>query len=327
MTDDVDKYRLDDHDNERIFRTWIVPDRLAHLPRQQQPTVVFLIGQQGAGKTRVGDQVADQLKGRGGFATIDSDLYKPYHPQYAQLLAEDDTMMAAYTGPDGTRWMAKVQEYVREHRLDAIVHETVQNPPYLVDAMRAYRDAGYRVEAHAMGVPRALSQQGILHRYHQQVRTRGHGRLTVPAKADASYAGILEGADAIDKHHLADLVAVYRRGEATPRYLNTLDDNGQWSKPPALRTAIETERSRTLSSHELAEFQRTQTQLRGEMGDAWRSDLDQVDQLASEVTPQDKNDPSFPLPPSEAARRRPDHMPGTLGRPLRPQRDPRGREL
>ena len=192
-------------------------------------------------------------------------------------------MMAAYTGPDGTRWMAKVQEYVREHRLDAIVHETVQNPPYLADAMRAYRDAGYRGEAQVMGVPRALSQQGILHRYHEQVRTRGHGRLTVPVKADASYTGILEGADAIDKHHLVDLVAVYRRGEATPRYLNTRDDNGQWSKPPALRTAIETERSRALSGHELAEFQRTQTRLRGEMEDAWRSDLDQVDQLAREV--------------------------------------------
>ena len=281
MADEVDKYRLDDSDNERIFRTKIVPDLLEDLPQQERPTVVFLIGQQGAGKTRVGRQVADRLEVRGGFATIDSDLYKPYHPQYARLLAEDDTMMAAYTGPDGTTWMAKVQAYVREHRHDAIVHETLQNPPYLVDAMRAYREAGYRVEAQVMGVPRALSQQGILHRYHEQVRARGHGRLTVPAKADASYAGILEGADAIDQHRLADLVAVYRRGEATPRYLNSLDGNGEWESTPGLRAVIQTERSRPLSSHELEEFQHTQTRLRSEMGSGWRAELDHVDETGT----------------------------------------------
>lgn len=45
------------------------------------PTVVFLVGQPGAGKSRVTELVATQLNRHGGSVGVDSDLYKP-HPAY-----------------------------------------------------------------------------------------------------------------------------------------------------------------------------------------------------------------------------------------------------
>jgi hypothetical protein len=86
----------------------------------------------------------------------------------------------------GNAGTTKAQEYAREHRLNVLIQETAQNPPYLAAVAADYRDAGYRVEMAFLGVPEAMSRHGILQRYHEQVRDRGHGQLTVPAKRDAS---------------------------------------------------------------------------------------------------------------------------------------------
>ncbi|MET9987864.1 zeta toxin family protein [Streptomyces rochei] len=104
-------------ENERIFRERIVPDLLEGRASQETPTVVFLVGQPGAGKSRVTELVAAQLNRHGGFVDADSDLYKPYHPAYAARMAQDDTLMAAYTRADGRAWMAQAEQDVRDHGL------------------------------------------------------------------------------------------------------------------------------------------------------------------------------------------------------------------
>ena len=219
-------YLLPPHEGRRIFREKIVPHLLAGPGLQERPTVVFLVGQQGAGKSRVASMVADVLNKRGGFAELDSDLYKPYHPQYDQLMRRDDALMAAYIGPDSWAWLAQAHEYVRGHKINVLKPETAQDSRGAAAHLRAYRDAGFRIEVMALAVPAAMSNQGIISRYHEQVVDRGHGRLTVQANADRAYTGVLDLADAIDSGRLADETGVFRRGEATPRYSNALNTAG-----------------------------------------------------------------------------------------------------
>jgi UDP-N-acetylglucosamine kinase len=274
-------YQLSAADNERIFREDIVADLLSHQLPQHRPVAVVLVGQPGAGKSRVADVLGAALDEVGGYVEVDSDLYKPYHPAYPALMALDGGRdMALHTRADGRVWMAKVQEYVREHRLNALVHDTVQDPDHFAEALRTYRAAGFDVEVAVLGVPEALSRQGIVHRFYEQVRDRGAGRLTVPANAAASYVGILGGAQLVDEHHLADVVAVYRRGEADPRYRNELSETGQWAAPPGLRAAIETERARPLSAAEAEAFQATHAMLRAALGPEWATELDAIADLA-----------------------------------------------
>lgn len=277
----IERYTLPHEENERIFREDIVSMEFGDVVPQELPEAVFIVGQQGAGKTRLTDQFAGEFEQRGGFVNVDSDIYKQYHPAYEDLLCEDDRLMAAYTGPDGREWMTKAQDYAREHQLNVIVQETVQNPEYFAHLAQSYRDMGYRIVISVMGVPEALSRQGILHRYYQQVSDRGHGRLTVPEKAIASYQGIVNGAQLIDELRLADEVAVYRRGESEPRYRNELTADGQWRDAPRLHKAIETERSRPLSDQEIAQFHATQSYLRQVAGPEWDNELAAIESLAA----------------------------------------------
>ena len=215
-------------ENRRIFWDEIVPAELAHAVPQTLPTVVFLVGQQGAGKARISNQIAQRLDESGGYVDVDSDLYKPYHPSYQQFLVENDREMAHHTRPDGRRWMAQAEAYVRGDRIDgldgsgisALMQETAQDPAAVVDKLREYRDT-HRIEIAVLGVPQAMSLQGILHRYHEQVSERGHGRLTEQARRELSYNGILELAD-----KLAEPLQQTKRSAATQAA-------GQALTPPA----------------------------------------------------------------------------------------------
>ncbi|MGW6869491.1 zeta toxin family protein [Streptomyces sp. NPDC054901] len=220
---EVERYRLPEQSNRQIFRERIVPQLLEGRTTQQTPTVVFLIGQPGAGKSSVTDMLAVAMARHGGFADIDSDLYKPYHPSYDALMAQDDTLMAAYTRADGRAWMTQAEEYVRSHKLNAVIQETSQDAQAVQEKMVAYRQAGARVEALFMGVPKAMSDQGIVNRYFEQLADRGQGRLTVQSNADESYRGILDLADHLDDLATVSLAGIYRRGESAPRFSNVVD--------------------------------------------------------------------------------------------------------
>lgn len=135
--DDATRYQLPADENRAIFASGIVPDLLTGPMPQDPATAVFLPGQPGAGKTRVAQLVAEQLDARGGFADFDSDLYKPYHPQYAQFMAEDDRLMTVYTGLDGRAWMRQAQQFVRGEgplsggqKLNALVQEIAMDPEF-----------------------------------------------------------------------------------------------------------------------------------------------------------------------------------------------------
>jgi hypothetical protein len=282
MTDDgAARYKLPNEENRRIFWERIVPREFASRIPQETPTVVFLVGQPGAGKTRVGQRIGEVLDRRGGFIDVDSDLYKPYHPAYDDLMRQNDTVMAAYTRADGRSWMAQAHEYVREHKLNAIIQETSQDGEAVAATIRAYRAAGFQVEAMMMGVGEAMSRQGIVNRYHEQVKDRGSGRLTVQRNADESYRGIIDLAQLVDDGRLADRVGVFRRGEVEARYRNALDSNGQWEQPPELPAAIVRERNRPWTVRESAEFLQVQGKLHTEMGPEWSERLDYIDGLAA----------------------------------------------
>ncbi len=223
------------------------------------PVVVFLVAQPGSGKSRVTPDIGATFDD--GFVDVDSDRYKPFHPEYDRLMAEDDQSMALHTGAAGRRWAQMMHDHIREHRFNAVVQSTAGNPASVVKDMRRYHAAGYRIAAAFLGVPEAMSQQEILKRYYDQVQDRGGGRLTVPENARRSYVGVPALADRIDADRIVGEVAVFRRGEGEPGYHNQLDPNGEWERPPGLRAAIEVERNRPWTAHETTDFLTVQAQL------------------------------------------------------------------
>jgi UDP-N-acetylglucosamine kinase len=280
---DIDprRYLLSEADSRRIFRDQIVPEELAVAATQDNPVVVFVAGQPGAGKTQTTDDIKEQLDRRGGAVVVNSDYYKPYHPEYNRLLAEDDRTAAPYTSMDGRRWMAQAEEYLIAHRADTIIETTMRDPGDFIEPAKMFRDAGYRVEVAIMAVPEPLSRLGIVHRYHDQVQQLGHGRLTPRANHDASYRGVLDAAEVIDRERIVDVASVLRRGKEQVA-VNYLHADGQWHWPDrSISQAVTAERTRSWTPQETQAFTTTIAKLRAEMGPDWHRELGEIATMAA----------------------------------------------
>ncbi len=254
MTLDRARYALSEQENERIFRRRIVPQVLGGSGRRL-PAVVFVAGQTGAGKSALASLVTRALTRADGTGpvSLNLDIYKPYHPEYDRLLAEDDTTAGAYTSIDGHKWMEKAEAYVISHRLDAVMESAMRDPRDFEEPVARFRDAGYRVEVAVLAVHEACSRLGALERYLRQVAVTGAGRLIDRHIHDACYRGVFRSADGIDTSRVVHSVFALRR-DAYCVYSNHLDSAGQWVREPGTAAAIALERNRAWTRSETHRF-------------------------------------------------------------------------
>ncbi|WP_323004838.1 zeta toxin family protein [Denitromonas sp.] len=250
--DEANRYRLSPEQHERIFREDIVPELTAHLRGAERPAAVVLGGQPGAGKSAMQSAAEKEFKGRGGALAIVGDDLRAYHPEYRALLQQNDKTAAYYTDRDSGQWVEKLIAYAKDQRFNLVIEGTMRVPEKVAATLTDLRGAGYAVEARAIAVNERLSTLGIHQRYEKMVADRGHGRFTVPAAHEAAYRAMPSTLEMIERERQADRVAVYARG-GVQLYENTLQD-GQWSRAPGAREAVDAERARPWSSAERQDY-------------------------------------------------------------------------
>ncbi|MET7423397.1 zeta toxin family protein [Dactylosporangium sp. NPDC005555] len=292
--------QLPEEMNEEIFRGRIVPAFLTGPPARDNPVVVIVGGQTGAGKTEMTKMVRRALGGPGEYTNIDMDLYNPMHPGFTRWQAEDPATASAKVRPDGELWWTKAQRYAIEQRQNVVLESAMRDPSEFEDIAAAFRGGGYRVEVALAAVPSALSRLGVLSRYHDEVETSGQGRYVSPAGHDACYEGVLRGAAAVDAGGLADAAFAFRRSGAAV-YANHADADGTWRAPAGLAAAVEQERQRPWTDAERAAYQQAMARERARGGDEWRPELDAVDRLAAPLL---RDGTPGAGPPADTAQRR-----------------------
>ncbi|UGQ14990.1 zeta toxin family protein [Yinghuangia sp. ASG 101] len=285
-------YHLSPERNGQIFRNDIARELLDPLPRREHPQLLVCMAQPGAGKTMLATEFGRTLPGP--YAELDSDLFKPYHPDYDEIMRLDDREMARAIGPDGRAWMDQVLDYVREHKVDALYHAIAGSPEFEARNLQSFQDAGFGIHVRVLAAHEAQSRQGVVNRYNEQVRDSGHGRLSDPVRRDESYRGVVDTVELAQTRGLADRIDVVRRSDLiNPVYEITRGPDGEWQQEqPDARGAVERERARELPPVEATDFVQTQQALRTpekrieqEMGQAWHAELDTIDALAQEVLP------------------------------------------
>jgi KaiC/GvpD/RAD55 family RecA-like ATPase len=81
---------LDDAAIDRVYVDLVRPLLFEDLSASQAPELIMVGGQPGAGKTAATVQAVRDLKRHGGgVAYINGDELRPFHPQYAALVAAD----------------------------------------------------------------------------------------------------------------------------------------------------------------------------------------------------------------------------------------------
>ena len=246
--------RLSKEKLEEFYVRRIQPGLAKHgrgRPPWRQPTVLFILGQPGAGKTTMQAAAMDRLGMKKAYV-LDHDELLEKHPEYAGAALDDDYSATVGHAEDAAQWRGRALHDVQERRMDVVVPYPIGN----LELMRSFQEKGYRVEVAFAAVHESQSQLGIMERFNDSRQEVGYGRWIDAAQHDQLYRDMLETADAIEAEGAADAVHVYRRGEAEPVFTNE-QKNGVWRHQlGSSRWAIETEANRPWTDREVNHFVR-----------------------------------------------------------------------
>ncbi|MHA4818779.1 zeta toxin family protein [Streptomyces aculeolatus] len=279
----VDYHRLSTDEHAFIFNELIVPMYLGSVTPHDQPVVLYVMGPQGAGKTRTARTLRRVLRARRP-THIAGGMFKGVHPDYRQLLEEEPRTASVRIRRDYRAWQEKAEAYVRERRGDQLIEIAPDGVAHFLDGARRNYAAGCRVELIVLGVRAADSRLGIAARCAEVARMGGTPRFTSTAAHEVSFqilADVVRAAE--DEPDIVSSVSVIRR-DLIAVYRNERTTGGAWAQPPQGGHAVEVEQRRPYAPAEAAQFLATLRQVHGELPQ-YRPDLVEIAALAWPLMP------------------------------------------
>lgn len=160
-------------------------EREARALPAEQPTVVLVGGQPGAGKSAAAAQVRKDLKSSNGYVHVDADRMRERLP-----LPRGSHPTSEETQNDARRLVQILRTHAIDQRLN-IIEEGTYRDANAVQKFVSDRNAdGYKVEMMAVATPREESLLGVYQRYETQHLLDAPNPRFVPEKYhDEAYAG------------------------------------------------------------------------------------------------------------------------------------------
>jgi len=253
MADEAANGRLSDAQNERIFRTEILPDYLPDgIRAADHPALIVLGGQPGSGKTALLIASQIELEQTGNAIRIVGDDLRSYHPGFVAHQSADPVAASRFTQGDAGIWTEKLLAAATARRVHVVFETTMRTPGNVERIMTAGRSAGYRVEARALAVSPRVSWQGCHYRFEELHHAGAAARIPPRAVHDAAITGLAESLKRIERRKLADRVVIQSAdGEAV--YDNQLT-NGRWRSATTAPQVLDETRNRPLSREEVDRF-------------------------------------------------------------------------
>lgn len=253
-------YQLDEDTLERIFIQEIVPvvQQGVTQPPDTRPMLVVLAGQPGSGKSVLRPSIEASFAVQGGALGVSGDEFRPFHPNYHELIGTDDLVMSQGTKQAASWWTNRALSWAVGERLNTVWEDTLWTTQRNVGRLTEAQTAGYHTTVVAMAVPIVRSRLGILGRYVGQREQIGTGRWTTGRAVDtAPFDRIAESLQVLEDNGVADRIAVATREAVVTEQTRSAD--GTWPQGSPTEALIEA-RSVPLSF-------RDRTELRTHLGD------------------------------------------------------------
>ncbi|TCQ73818.1 zeta toxin [Ochrobactrum sp. BH3] len=252
-TDKIVAAQLSAEENENIFRNFVIR---RELPRNSEPldnpVIIMVGGQPGAGKTSLVTSGFSELSLRGATVQIVGDNLRSYHPRFEAFQMSDPALSSQLTHHDASRWTDKLLVEAASQRLNIVFENTMRSPEAASFLAQQFHVAGYRVESRVVAVNERESWQGCRNRYEQMYSEGNAARLPPKEHHDNAVIGLVETIRHLEVEKLVDAVQVrLRNGQAV--FDNQLVD-GVWLKPEGAATALTDERNRVRTRSELEAF-------------------------------------------------------------------------
>ncbi|MGO2519976.1 MAG: zeta toxin family protein [Microbacterium sp.] len=237
-----------------IFDRKIAPTLTAGGAAELHPAIVFVGAQPGAGKSRAIAAVRDEHTGA---TPVIGDDFRAFHPDYRALMRTEPLAMPHVTAQASGAWVGMAADYLRGERRSVILETTMRQLPVVETTAAAFRAQGYRVEAHVLAVPGAVSALGTVSRYLGEAAGNDQNRWTPSAAHEAAYEAMPVTVEQLVARGLIDRVTVTTRAQAV-LYDRAVTGDTAVTVSVEARRAVEAGRSpAVMTSREGREWVRT----------------------------------------------------------------------
>lgn len=137
-------------------------ERQSKTAPQEQPTIVLVGGQPGAGKSAMAAMVRTELAMQGGYVHVDADRMRE------RIRVGDSKPTSEQTQADAGRLVAALRDQAARGRRNIIEEGTFRNPDGAGKFVQGLQERGYKVELLAVATPREESLLGIYQRHELQ---------------------------------------------------------------------------------------------------------------------------------------------------------------
>lgn len=234
---DPHEYELSPLERDRVFDTVIFQLELQDLREAQHPTLRYIGGQPGAGKSALQQRILSRLDEAEGFDTsveINNDKYRVHHPRYQELRERDDQTASFYTNQDCNYWIERALQVAFERRPHVLLESSLRRGDEVTATTTRARNHGFATVLNVVVAHEYDSRLGIAGRYLGDLASGSpHARYVISEVHDESYRQLPDAlaqfgtpAAAFDAVTLND-----RSGRLLYRHAPAADD------PAALRDA------------------------------------------------------------------------------------------
>lgn len=178
-----------------IFQKEIFPRYFEHLEKPHiDPEVYFVGGQPGSGKSVRERVLFSELSDKhpNAVVEINGDDYRAFHPDYYQLLVQDDATAASKIDRDNKFFIESCIKASVKSGAHVILEGTFRQPEVVRSTAEFYRKNGYNTQGILLDVHPILSRINILRRYCEQKKISPFARYTERRSHDAALDGIYE---------------------------------------------------------------------------------------------------------------------------------------
>ena len=174
-------------EEEQAYR---VIEALCHIPgrRAENPTVFFVVGQQGAGKSVAIKHLIRSLPRDEAVTILDQDAAAARAPGFRETAKVHGFAEAEEKAkPFMRRTISQLANHALSTRSHVIIEVADPNIP-LEPIIKSFSvNARYKSELVVLAVPDVVSRQNLAIRYEDEMRTRGYGRKVARADHDQAY--------------------------------------------------------------------------------------------------------------------------------------------
>lgn len=186
--------------------------------QSKEPTIVYVVGQPGSGKTSLMNIIDNEFEAKGKFATeIGGDKLSTFHKYYNELLKMPPSECYLITRQFSNKALPIITQILMENKINIKKESCLNKGEKDIKKIKGFAQNGYRVKIDVIAVDKYESFLSCIERDIKLLELGYDPRPVSRMNHDRMYEPLLQEINQLQSEGLVEDIEVYTRGQSVNR--------------------------------------------------------------------------------------------------------------